>query len=336
VDIGVEDNDPAGVPGGAIFPSFKGDLFVAKRTKLYRISGFVPEEFQLMTVSNSLGCVSNNSVVQVDADDIYWVSEKGVHSLQATANYGDFSSQYVSANIQRTFTDDFDRSRLPYVQAAYLPTINSIAFAFTEEDPKNYVNTSATVNNTLWFYNVPQKEWYRWPDIACQSIAAVNDSDKKRFYLGSHTTRIGKAFTGANYDVNTAGTQVAIPFKVKTGRIFPAGPYAYVGFKRFTLYYKPTGNHTVSVNVRIDNQGLDGANSLTYTETDSVALLGSTFTLSSSTLGYEGVFAPYTMSIDGVGRGCTIEIEQNGLDQEIEILGYAIEFEGHGTGPENS
>jgi hypothetical protein len=333
IDIGVGDGDPEGIT--AIFPSFKGDLFVAKRTKLYRITGYAPELMQIQLISSGVGCVSHNSIAQIDQDDCMWVSDKGVHSLAATANYGDFTSNYVSIDIQKTFNDDFDRSRLKYCWGAYLPTINSVAFTFTEESGLNRVNTTNTINNAVYLYNIPLKAWYRWPDVSCQSLVVANDSDKKRFYFGTHTTRVSKSFNGTNYDIDSAGTHTAIRFRIVTGLIFPdSNPYTIKGLKRFVIYYKPRGSHTVSVNVKVDNLSLDPANSLNFSETSSSDLLGSTFILGTSILGYDVSLGPYTRHIDGFGRGCKITIEQNGIDEEVEIQGFALEFEAAGTNSE--
>lgn len=333
IDIGLGDGDPEGIT--AIFPTFKGDTFIAKRSKFYRVAGYAPETFQVSLISSGVGCVSHNSVAPIDQDDIMWVSEKGVHALSATANFGDFESSFVSNDIQRTFNEDLSVSRLKYSWAAYLPNINSVAFCFTESSGLNRSLTTTTVNNAVYLYNVPLKAWYRWPDVSCQSVVVASDSDKKRFYFGTHTTRVSKTFHSTNYDISAAGASVAIRFKVVTGIIYPdQSPYAMKGFKRFILFYKPQGNHTITAALKVDNFGLNSENSLSFSETTSSALLGSTFTLGTSSLGYDVVLGPYTRHIDGVGRGVKLTLEQTGTDQEVEIQGFAVEFESAGTSPE--
>lgn len=333
IDIGVGDGDPEGIT--AIFPTFKGELFVAKRTKLYRISGYTPETFQVTLVSSGVGCVSHNSVAPIDQDDVMWVSEKGVHSLSATASFGDFTSNHVSIDIQRTFNNDFERTRLKYVWGAYLPNINSVAFTFTETASANRSLTSNSVNNAVYLYNIPLKAWYRWSDIPCQSMIVANDSDQKRFYFGTHTGRVSKSFNETNYDINGSGTNIAIRMRVVTGQIFPdQNPYGLKGLKRFILYYRPRGNHTVNVTVQLDNFGINSENQLVFSETSGTALLGSTFVLGSSVLAYEVVLGPYARTIDGIGRGVKISIEQSQIDSEVEIQGFALEFEPAGTASE--
>lgn len=320
--IGQGDGDPVGIT--AIFPTFKGTLFVAKKTKLYRLDGYSPDEYYINKISDGIGCVAHSAVCAIDQDDVYFVSDKGVHSLQATEVYGDFSSTYVSVDIQKTFNEGFNRSRLPYVWAAYIANINSVAFTFS--------SSSSNFNDALYLYNIPIKAWYEWPGLASQCITVANDPDQRRFYIGSNTNRIYKTFNGTNYDLNEAGTEVGIQFQVTTGQIYLDGdPYTMKALKRFILFYAPEGTNALTASVTVDNHALNPENSLSFSFTNSNGLLGSTFILGTTVLGYTAILGPYSISIDGVGHGCKIDITQIGINEALEIQGFAIEWEPAGT-----
>jgi hypothetical protein len=317
LDIGVGDGDPAGIT--AIFPTFKGDLFVAKQTKLYRVRGDAPENYEVIPVSSGIGCVSHNAVCVIDQDDIFFISERGVHSLAATNAYGDFEGAFISADIQKTFTDRWSKSRLKFAQAGYVNNLNSALFAVTDTE------YASNENKAIWLYNIPLKAWYEWPNVSCQSLAVVTDADKKRAYLGSSTQRIAKTQTGDNYDKNTSGTSVSIPYTIETGIIFPDGdPYSIKAFKKFGLIYNPRGPHTITATITIDNFS---AQAISFTETGSTAALDVDFVLDESILDYSVVMAPYTQSLDGYGRGFQLKLEQSGTDEEAEIQGFLIEYE---------
>lgn len=321
-DIGVGDGDPEGIT--AIF-SFKKDLYIAKRSKLYRLVGDL-EIAEVQEVSKAIGVISQNSICITD-NDVYFVSERGVHSLVATATYGDVESAFVSVDIQKTFDEDFSRSRLKYCWGSYLDRINSVAFTFTEG--------GGSANNSVYLYNIPQKAWYRWPNISCQSLIVANDADKKRFYFGTNISRVSKTFNGTNYDISASGTNTAINMRIATGLIFPNDmPGVVNGFKKFSLVYRPQGTHTITTTVKIDNFLPSPENTLNFSEVNSADLLGSTFVLGVSALGYDVVMAPYTRSIDGYGRGFKLSIEQTGVDQVSEIQGFIVEFEAGSTAQE--
>jgi hypothetical protein len=117
----------------------------------------------------------------------------------------------------------------------------------------------------------------------------------------------------------------AIRYTIRTGTIYPTGnPKSYVGFKKITFYYKPKGRFSFTATIKIDNQANQ---SLSFSQTADGDSLGVDFILGESTLGANNVLAPYTQTIDGYGRGCTITIEQTGTEEQIEIYGFDIEYE---------
>jgi hypothetical protein len=96
IDIDLGDSDPIGIT--AIFPSFHGDLYVAKRRSLYRVrtlrsSDLSSSAFSVETVVKGIGCIAHNSAVATPTD-VIWTSERGIHSLIATDKYGDVSSTF--------------------------------------------------------------------------------------------------------------------------------------------------------------------------------------------------------------------------------------------------
>ena len=321
LDIGLGDGDPSGIT--AIFPTYKGDLFVAKKTKLYRVTGYTPETFSISLVSSGVGCISHNSIAQVDQDDMVFASERGFHSLVATANFGDFQGAFLSRDIQDTFNNDFSKPRLPYIKGSYLSQINSVAFTITDSA------LSTSYNNTVWLYNFEQKAWYSWPNIPCESIGYSTDDDKNRWFLGGITGRIYKTFNGLNYDISETGVNTAIRFQIKTGIIYVDDQrYLIKGFKKFSLIFNPVGVFTLTVTIKIDNYS---SQSFAFTsDSGLVFLLGVSFILGTSTLGGSLALAPYTIGIDGYGRGIQIMIEQNNVDQQVEIQGMGIEYRSAG------
>lgn len=321
LDIGLGDGDPEGIT--AIFPSFKGVLFVAKRTKLYKISGYTPESFIVELVSSGIGCVSHNSIALIDQDDIYFVSERGVHSIKATDAYGDFEGAYLSLPIQTTFTDRFVKSRLKYAKAVYVPTLNSYALSVTDDA------YSSTENKAIWLFNTTYKAWYEWPNLSCESIAGVQQSGKRIFYLGSSTTRVAQGLVDSDSDTSESGVAMAILFTAATGQIYPTDNiYTQVGFKKIGIALRPEGNFELIIKFQIDGQE---EQQITYSKSD-VEVLDVDFVLDESVLQPTSVLDPAIFSIDGYGRSFVLTIEQASTNKNIEIQGFSVEYEM--TGPQ--
>lgn len=305
------DGDPKGI--SAIGIPFKGDLYITKKGKAYRLIGQTPEEFYLDPISEGIGTDSHNSFVAVDEDDMFFVSPRGVHSVIATANHGSFESEFISKDIQRTY-NTFSKGDLSKCSGAWIPTINSVAYLFTERDNSKSIYL---VN----VYEPDRKKWYRWPDTSATCIADYEIDDEKKLIFGTSNGLIIEAENNNNFDF----TSMPIRYRVKTGTIYPDNdPIGNKAFKSISFLYRPTGNFSFTATLKIDNLPTQ---SYFFSQTSGTDLLGSTFILGSSILGTSETFNPFTTTIDGYGRGITIQIDQNGIDESIEIYGIIIEWE---------
>lgn len=310
IDIRPGDGDPVGIT--AIFP-FKGQLFVAKKTKIYRVVGDSPENFTVIDVSNGIGIESHNSIAQIDTDDVFYVSIKGIHSVATTANYGDFVGSFISGKIQPTFNDEFNRGVIDECHGVYIPNLNSIAFSFAE-------GGSATANN-IWIYNIQIKEWYKWTDVSCTAMTSYSIGDTPHLMLGTSDGKIIRTQNGSYTDFSTQ----AIPYKVKSGTVYvDQNPMSVKMFKRFNLLFKPSGAYNFIVRIKID--GFQ-EQTLGFSQTGVGYKLNTEFVLGQSVLGFTDVFAPAALSIDGMGRGITVDIEHSGAEEQVAIYGFVVEYE---------
>jgi hypothetical protein len=320
IDIAPGDGDPSGITG--IAPTFKADLFVGKRTKLYRLTGTDPDTYPVIKQSDGIGFISHQAITAIDQDDVFFVSDKGLHSLATTNAYGDFTATFISSDIQTSFVEDWAASRRRYIKAAYLPEINSAAFAVTED--------SGTYNSALWVFNIPNKEWYRWPDLECETLISAQDTDRRRVYLGTIGGRLAQTFTGDNTDTDKDGTALAVSGRASTGLIFVDGrPDTVKGFKRVMPVFKAEGSYSLTVKVKIDNFS---EQAVLFTG-NAGAVLGS-FILGTDVLGASSATAPYSLPIDGYGRGVKLTVEQSDRNSGLAVQGILLEYDGGSDQPE--
>lgn len=320
-DIGIGDGDPAGISG--IAPPFKGDLFVGKRTKLYRLPSSADLELaSIITQSNGIGFLSHQGITAIDQDDIFFVSDRGIHSLNSTNAYGDFTAGYISADIQRTFVEKWSPSRRKFIKAVYFPELNSAAFAVTE---------SSTYNNALWLYNVPKKQWTRWPGVEAEALISVQDTDRRRAYFGTLSGRLARTLTGSNQDTDETGITTTIKSKATSGIIYLEGrPDIIRGFKKLSIIFRGSGSYTITAKIKIDNFS---EQAVAFVSNQQEVPLGQ-FILGQDILGGSFVTAPYSLPIDGYGRGFRISVEQSDLNTGLAILGFMVEFEAAGDSQE--
>ena len=312
LNIGFGDGDPEGLT--TIFPPFKGTLFTAKRDSLYRVDGTEAAGFTITPMSLGVGAVGNAAVAAIDMDDVAYVSHKGIHSLVATNTYGDFQSPFLSEKIQNKFKS-LVRSVLHKVNSVYIPTDNVIYFSLPTGD------TSSTTPDDIYLYNTKFKEWSNWPEIVASSLGKIDLLGTKRLLIGSSGARIIKQLpeTYTDFDTN------AYTYKIKTGAIYVDGnPSTLKAFKRIGFILKPRGSYSFSAKINIDNYATQ---LLVFTQTTGSAQLGVDFILGETTLAGAYVLGPYTLPLDGRGKGITVTIEETATEQEVEVYGLVIEWE---------
>lgn len=319
IDIAIGDGDPEGIT--AIFPTIKGALFVAKRDRLYRVDTSAADDanWTVTCVSKGIGCVGHNSACAVGNDDVLFMSDRGIHSLAATQNYGDFNSTFLSKDIQKDF-NNWNKARYKSVWAVFIPELNSVAYAVSS-DGSDY-------NNEIHLFNVDDKQWYRFPNVVCEALFKAKIDNVDTLLVGNNAGRIS-TLTEDEFNDNTA----AISFRVKTGTIYPDGsPITVKGFKKLSLFYKPKGDYNLTVRFKIDNHATQ---ELAFDLSGDFDALGTAFVLGTSYLGLNINTPTVTMPIDGYGHGFSLDILQDGVDEEAEIYGFAVEYERAGDRQES-
>lgn len=322
--VGTGDGDALGI--SAIFPPFQGTLFVAKQGRMYNVSGDNPYDYDITTVSNGIGCQSHNAVVAVDQDDVLFISRRGIHSLVATINYGNFAATYVSQKIQKSFVNNWPKNRLFAAQGAYIPEINSVAFAVTD------TTTGSGTNRSLWFYNIQFKKWYTWQNVQCSCLFAAIDTDQTRLYLGQEDSRLAQTFNSQIFDILEDASHAAIPVNIMTGVVYVDNAQETIkAFKLLGLAITITGNSNISVNVFIDNFQVQTFN---YSDLVAGALLGVNFVLGQSRLGGQEKLAPSWQPMDGFGSGIQLQVQKSDTTSDLSVQGIFLQWEQAGTSQE--
>lgn len=324
LDVEPGDGDPEGIT--AIFPSFRGQLFVAKRNKIYKVTGTDPLTYKIETVSEGLGCISHNSAVSVDMDDVYFASERGFHSLVLTDKFGDFEGSFLSQTVQTEFLA-CDEILKKYIQGVWIPSLNSVIWNMSR---------NGTKMDHFWLYDVRFKAWYRWQGANPTALFRVEDSSTgfKRGYFGNDVGRLSKTQnTGIYHDY----TNTAISQEIVTPFIWPDNdPCTVKAFKKLGIWVKMPQNYTVTALIRFP--GMTEEQELTFTSNATgTARIDVDFIMGISVLGADAILrmTPYTLPFDGVSEtSAQITFLNDTADEYFEIYGWWIEYERSGYSQE--
>ncbi len=322
--VGAGDGDPVGILNGY---KYKDLAVICKKAKRYRMTGDSPENYYFQLISEGLGSEGPLSI-PVDESDVVFLSHRGIHSQAATDQYGDTVAAYLSSKIKPTF-NTWASAQLKYAQGAWIPELNSFALSIAEQGESE--------QSAVWLFNIgvqiPGEQstgaWYRWPGISCQSLSRRYVNSKYKLVMGTSNGRLVQAQKENDFtDFGTTG----IPFRVKSGTIYVDNdPQTIKAFKKIALLYRPKGNFSFTVSIKIDN---NQTQSFSFNQISGLDLLGQSFVLGASLLGSSATLAPFQFSMDGVGRGLTLEITQPSEEEQIEVWGYMIEWEPAGMAQE--
>ncbi len=273
---------------------FKGP----NKGSVHQIGGTTPTTFTKGVVFRQAAPAVSAAGIVTTANDIYWMSKYGFHSLQATAKYGDTEESYISFPIQNQF-NELNIARLNQSVGFYNPTRNTIGWACPAG--------SGITNTKVFVYHYLLGFWSIWSftgfDAASFMLGLTPSDQKPRLYIGDYNgyihagDQLGFTDTGA---ATAAYTTIYRTPKIIQLTNKDAATEAIVS--GVITFARPTGG-TCSLSVIIDGR-----------ETQySVDLSDSTVT--------------YVETPTGGDRGRTIELQwlQN-TTNDMRILGYGLRY----------
>jgi len=265
VAVPVSADDQDAVTGMA--RSFFGDLIVFKSNSTHRISGAIFNDlssdfalpFSRQTVSRTIGCASHRSIQQV-GNDILWMSEKGVHSLRTTQEYGDVKESYLTFPIADLW-EEINHERTQHAQSVYIPRLGLYMLGIPTKESR-YMNK-------LLAFSVVSKQWQIW-DVGSFSSISIGprrglESDSVYIYLVTDTDNDLGKLAVLNFDDQTDwdqtidvssitntdfGTSTAITTKIEPGDLFVESPeirFRKKSIDRIQFYINSPGNMDATV-----------------------------------------------------------------------------------------
>lgn len=162
------------VYGVTAFIPRRDQLGIARRDRLYQITGDSDDTFARTQVSPNIGCVSQESVVIV-RDVAYFLSERGVVEWNSEA------IGYVSeAQVDPWFTTDnhFNRSLFSSAQGRYNPDTDTYELLVAL--------LGSSVLNAWVKFDLKSRAWYG-PDITALPLSCCASNSERHGYLRATT-----------------------------------------------------------------------------------------------------------------------------------------------------
>lgn len=240
IDISPDDGD---VITGLI--SHKNQLIIFKgpnKGSIWVITGSSPtgdDAFALEPFTRGVGCTSQQSIIRL-RDDLLWWDDLGIHSLVATAAYGNYNEAFVSRDIASFFTKQLNHSRFRYVWGANFAAQGYALWCVTA--------SGYTTNNRILMldYRFNPVRFSLWNAGVVASIGMVRDTSMETVpwfgTYGGYVLRGNRA--DRNWETGSYTAKATFPYlgfgdpffdkQVTAGRI----GYRARGGESFTFGYK--------------------------------------------------------------------------------------------------
>lgn len=316
--IDIDPNDGDRITGIA---SHKNELWVFKgpyKGSIHRITGATVSTFARTTFVNGLGAAWHNSIFKY-SDDLGFVSQFGtVHSLSATAAYGDFNEAALSLPIHEWIKEHLNLNRLKQIWAANNPPEGKVFFTIS-------IDSSNTNNAILVMdYRFRPARWSLINAYDAESLALFNDTNNvKRIFLGGTDGFLRRS------DIVTKSIDgsTGIAYKVTTPHLTYSNPMIMKTLERASVGIAPKGNYNGTFLWERDNSAQQ---SDTFSQAGGDVLgpaSANAFTLDTSKLGGARFLDRYMeLEEGGEFRSISYQFTQSGVNEDLELHTFTSEI----------
>lgn len=330
--IDIDPNDGDIITGIA---SHKDELWVFKgpnKGSIHRITGSSPtgsDGFARKNYVMGLGAAWHNAIFRF-GDDLGFVSQYGsVHSLAATAAFGDFFEAALSRPLNGWIREHLNYSRLRYIWAATDPLAGKVFIAMS-------IDASSTNNIVLVMDYRSAPDNIRWSNVPSYKMASLGlfvDTNGLRRILGGGNDGFVRRLNIADRSIDAS---TAMSYNIKTPFMNYGQPILMKNLGPIGIGISPKGSFSFTFGWTRDNN----AQQIVVISHSGVDVLGpaasNQFTLDSSVLGGSQFLDKYNeMEEGGEFRSIQYQWTQSGLNEDIELHGLSAMITPNATNTEN-
>jgi len=321
--VGVTDGDPFTIDFNfeitGLVEAF-GVLYIIGKETIKKLTGVIQGDIvvsgfaninkeQASILAGKVGAVNHSAIVST-ANDVFFLGSRGAHSLLATDKFGSNEQAFISFKIQDFYANELNHSQSTNWRGIFDETINSVLWAVSSKN--------STTLDTVLGYNIELKEWFTWK-INTSSLFTREKNGIREPFAGGQDGFVRRINDFTSFSDDGAGYKATL----KTAFIDFGDSNLLKRVLKLGVIYVPKGKFTCNVDYCIDNQGVSST-SFTMEGGCNTTVLGE-FQLDCDRLGA----APSEIKnvlIKGVGRNIEISLSNDTAGQDMEILGYIIQY----------
>lgn len=300
--------------------SFRNQLYVFGQNQIKRIVGDNYSNFSVENVTNDLGCVAPDTVVEFGGDIIF-LGPDGVRPISGTSRIGDVELETVSREIQKTFENYTANEDVTKLKALVLRRKSQFRLFFE-------ANTSLSLLAAIRKSSSAQST-FEYSQLVGIEATAVASGYVGQFEFVLHGDTTGKVFKqeeGNSFDGGDILSVYQTPF------YFMQDPELRKVFYRVKTFLKSEGESTISVGIEYNFGDAEIAAPLNFdlTTAGAASLFDATSTIYDDTAIYDGNPTPIrSTNISGSGDSISVSYVTNSTSPSHTIQAVSILY---GTG----
>ena len=305
----------AGFPIVAI-KSFRNELFIFGTTNIKKLSGTASANFVLQTVTDDLGCLASDSVVEI-AGDLLFLSQDGLRPISGTAKIGDVNLESMSKNIQSIFTDIVFDIDLEGLSSVIIHQKSQVRFFFAAADSQGIIagfrQNSQSGQLGFEFGQLLGLE------ATCADSGYIGQNE---FVIhGDSTGKVHRQEQGTSFN----GTDIFSIFQ--TPFYYMQDPEQRKIFYNIATYLRSEGDNELTMSVLYDYEDFNTLGPTNFTLTTQNAAAYYNEALYNSTAVFDGNPAPVKRTnVSGSGKSVAFKYVTNDTNASHSIQGLVVTF----------
>jgi hypothetical protein len=304
---------------------FRNSLFIFGKDKIKKFVGTSSADFALQEVTNNIGCIATESIVEIGGDVLFLASD-GIRPIQGTARIGDVELETISKPVQQLLQSLPSTHDLDNMSSVVIRNKSQFRYFF----PKTTIAASDTggIVGGLRFAD-RRVGWEFGELLGIRAFVATSGliNDVEVVLHGDLNGEVYQQESGNTFDGEAVTSVYATPFLY-----FDSTEKRKV-FQHVSLFTRPEGESSLNLGVAYNWDDPNTPDPSTYALTTAGALARYTTTSSTydASFTFGGSSSPVLeTNIEGSGKSISLIITSTGTQAPYSVSGFSITYQDAG------
>jgi len=294
--------------------SFRNELFIFGSTNIKKLGGTALANFVLQTVTDDLGCLATDSVIEIGGD-LLFLSQDGLRPISGTDKIGDVNLETISKDIQSIFTDIIFDIDLEGLNAVVIRQKTQFRYFFAGSDTQGIIGGFRQTPNGLQF------EYSQMLGITATCAASGYIGQNEIVIHGTSAGKVQQQEVGNSF----AGDPIFSIFQ--TPYYYLQDPEQRKIFYSVATYLRSEGDNSIVMSAVYDYEDVDTLNPTNFNLSTTGAAAYYNEATYNSTAIFDGNPSPVQRTnISGSGRSVSFKYVTNDTSASHSIQGLVVTF----------